>query len=523
MSTRTPVFKDHPIAALVVICLSVFVISVDATIVNVALPTLSRELDADTAQLQWIVDAYTLVMAGLMLSAGSLSDRFGRRGWLSAGLALFAITSAFAAQVNSADALIAARAAMGVGAAVIFPTTLSLITNIFTDPGKRAKAIGLWAAMVGVGVAAGPISGGWLLEHFSWGSVFMVNVPVAAAAIIGGVLFVPTSRDPAAPPVDVPGLILSSIGITALVYTVIEAPNWGWGGAHTAAGFAVSVVVLAVFALWERRTPHPMLDVSVFFNRRFSGGSLAVTAGFLTLFGFIFVITQYFQFIKGYSAFETGVRLLPVAISIAVASIVGPRIVERVGTTAVVTGGLATFAAGLAWASTADEATPYIQIALQMVLLGGGLGLTTAPATESIMGSLSADKAGVGSAVNDTTRELGGTLGVAIVGSVFASIYSSRLSGSTALASLPAEARVTMERSMAAAQRVIGQLPQGVVSDVRAAVNTAFLDGLQMGSLVSAGIALGAAFIVAWLLPARPNRQSAPAVTEQAQSEELSA
>jgi EmrB/QacA subfamily drug resistance transporter len=519
MSTRTSVFKGHPIAALVFICLSVFVISVDATIVNVALPTLSRELDADTAQLQWIVDAYTLVMAGLMLSAGSLSDRFGRRGWLSLGLALFAITSAVAAQVNTADGLIAARAAMGVGAAVIFPTTLSLITNIFTDPVKRAKAIGLWAAMVGVGVAAGPISGGWLLEHFSWGSVFMVNVPVAAVAIAGGILFVPTSRDPAAPPVDMPGLILSSIGITALVYTVIEAPNWGWRSAHTAAGFGVSVGVLAAFALWERRTPHPMLDVSVFVNRRFSGGSLAVTAGFLTLFGFIFVITQYFQFIKGYTAFETGVRLLPVAISIAVASIVGPRIVERIGTTAVVAGGLVMFAAGLAWASTADAATPYIQIALQMLLLGGGLGLTTAPATESIMGSLSADKAGVGSAVNDTTRELGGTLGVAIVGSVFASIYSSRLSDSAALANLPADARATMERSMAAAQRVIAALPQGVVPDVRAAVNTAFLDGLQIGSLVSAGIALTAAVIVAWLLPARARQ----AATDQAEPEAVSA
>jgi EmrB/QacA subfamily drug resistance transporter len=519
MSIRTPIFRDHPIAALVFICVSVFVISVDATIVNVALPTLSRELDADTAQLQWIVDAYTLVMAGLMLSAGSLSDRFGRRGWLSAGLALFAITSAVAAQVSSADALIAARAAMGVGAAVIFPTTLSLITNIFTDPVKRAKAIGLWAAMVGVGVAAGPITGGWLLEHFSWGSVFLVNVPVAAVAIIGGWLFVPTSRDPAAPPVDVPGLILSSIGITALVYTVIEAPNWGWRSAHTAAGFALSVGVLAAFALWERRTPHPMLDVTVFFNRRFSGGSLAVTAGFLTLFGFIFVITQYFQFIKGYTAFETGVRLLPVAISIAVASIVGPRMVERIGTTVVVAGGLVTFAAGLAWASTADASTPYLQIAAQMVLLGGGLGLTTAPATESIMGSLSADKAGVGSAVNDTTRELGGTLGVAIVGSVFASIYTARLGGDSVVAALPAQVRETMERSMAAAQQVIGQLPYGMVPDVRAAVNTAFLDGLQIGSLVSAGIALGAAIIVAWLLPARARQ----AATETVQAEEVCA
>jgi predicted MFS family arabinose efflux permease len=283
--------------------------------------------------------------------------------------------------VNSADALIAARAAMGVGAAVIFPTTLSLITNIFADPIKRAKAIGLWAAMVGVGVAAGPITGGWLLEHFWWGSIFMVNVPVAVVAIVGGVLFIPTSRDPAAPRVDVPGLFLSAIGITALVYTVIEAPTWGGGSGRTAAGFALAIVVLAGFGMWEWRSSHPMLDVSVFANRRFSGGSLAVTAGFLTLFGFIFVITQYFQFIKSYSAFETGVRLLPVAASIVVGSVLGPRLVEKIGTTAVVASGLAIFAAGLAWASTADAATPYLEIAAQMVLLGGGLGLTTGPAS----------------------------------------------------------------------------------------------------------------------------------------------
>jgi MFS family permease len=234
MRTRIHVNGAHPVAALAVICLSVFVISVDATIVNVALPTLSRELDADTAQLQRIVDAYTLVMSGLLLSAGSLSDRYGRRGWLSGGLAAFAVTSAIAAQVHSADALIAARAAMGIGAAVIFPTTLSLITNIFADPTARAKAIGLWAAMVGVGVAAGPITGGYLLEHFSWGAIFLVNVPVAVVAIVGGILFVPTSRDPAAPAIDIPGLVLSAVGIIALVYTVIEAPTWGWASANAA-------------------------------------------------------------------------------------------------------------------------------------------------------------------------------------------------------------------------------------------------------------------------------------------------
>jgi len=513
-----PVFRNHPIPALAVICLGVFVISVDATIVNVALPTLSRELHADTAQLQWIVDAYTLVMSGLLLSAGSFSDRFGRRGWLSSGLALFAITSGIAAQVHSADQLIAARAAMGVGAAVIFPTTLGLITNIFTDPVPRAKAIGLWAAMVGVGVAVGPISGGWLLEHFWWGSIFMVNIPIAAVAIVGSRLFVPTSRDPAAPRVDIPGLILSAAGITALVYTVIEAPSWGWASGRAAVGFALAAILLAGFALWERRSTHPMLDVSVFLSRRFSGGSLAVTAGFLTLFGFIFVITQYFQFIKEYSAFQTGVRLLPVAGSIALASILGPRLVERVGTTAVVAAGLMVFAAGLAWASTVDEATSYSEIAIQMVLLGGGLGLTTAPATEAIMGSLSADKAGVGSAVNDTTRELGGTLGVAIVGSVFASVYSGRLGSASALAGLPADVRSAMQRSMAVAHNVVGHMPTGQIADVREAVNHAFLDGLQVGSLVCAAIAVAAAVIVAALLPARAQHSAATKIPALAES-----
>ncbi|WP_373138143.1 DHA2 family efflux MFS transporter permease subunit [Mycobacterium marinum] len=510
-----PVFRDHPIPALAAICLSVFVISVDATIVNVALPTLSRELEADTAQLQWIVDAYTLVMSGLLLSAGSLSDRYGRRGWLSAGLILFALTSAIAAQVNSADTLIAARAAMGVGAAVIFPTTLGLITNIFTDPVPRAKAIGLWTAMVGVGVAVGPITGGWLLEHFSWGSIFLVNVPIAVAAMAGAILFVPTSRDPAAPRVDVPGLMLSAVGITALVYTIIEAPNWGWTSTRASGGFIAAAIVLVGFALWERRSSHPMLDVSVFANRRFSGGSLAVTAGFLALFGFIFVITQYFQFIKDYTALQTGVRLLPVALSIALAAILGPRLVERVGTTAVVASGLAVFAAALAWASTADATTPYTQIALQMLLLGGGLGLTTAPATEAIMGSLPADRAGVGSAVNDTTRELGGTLGVAIAGSVFASVYSGQLGSASALAALPSDVRSAMKGSMAVAHKVIDQLPAGPAAGIRDAVNHAFLDGLQVATLVCAGIALAAAIVVGWLLPARAG-QPTPAQTEPA-------
>ena len=429
MSTypRLPVFRDRRIAALIVICLSVFVISVDATIVNVALPTLSRELDADTAQLQWIVDAYTLVMAGLLLSAGSLSDRYGRRGWLSSGLAVFAITSAVAAQVNTADGLIAARAAMGIGAAVIFPTTLALITNIFTDAVSRAKAIGLWAAMVGVGVAAGPITGGWLLEHFAWGAIFWVNIPVAVAAIVGGWLFVPTSRDPATPPVDVGGLILSSIGVTALVYSVIEAPDWGWGSARTVIGFAVAAIVLVTFALGSTVAP---IRCSTCRCSRTVGSPAAASPS---------PQASSPCSASSSSSPSTSNSSSPTAHSRPVSGCCQSLCPSHWAAPSVPASsnasvppwssaaGLAMFAAGLAWASTADAATPYAVIAMQMVLLGGGLGLTTAPATEAIMGSLSADKAGVGSAVNDTTRELGGTLGVAIVGSVFASVYSGRL------------------------------------------------------------------------------------------------
>jgi EmrB/QacA subfamily drug resistance transporter len=490
-------------AALATICLSIFVLSVDGTIVNVALPTLARQLHATNSQLQWIADAYTLVFAGLLLAAGSIGDRYGRRGTLAGGLVLFAAASAIASQAGSASELIAARAAMGVGAALVFPTTLALLTNIFPAGPERAKAIGLWAAMTGAGVATGPIIGGWLLEHFAWGSVFLVNLPVAAAAIIAGRLFVPTSKDPSTPAIDIGGVVLSVAGITAIIFTVIEASGWGWGSSRTWGGFTIGAIILAAFAVWERRQVNPMLDLRVFTNRRFSGASLAVTASYFSLFGFIFLVTQYFQIVKAYSAFGTGVRLLPVAVSIALASMLGPRLAARAGTTIVVAGGLGLFAAGLAWASSASAATSYGEIALQMLCLGGGIGLTTGPATESIMGSLSVDKAGVGSAVNDTTRELGATLGVAVVGSVFTSIYAHQLARQSAVAGLSASARATSARSLAAAYQVAGHLPPAAARQVIGAANHAFLAGLRAGSLVSAGVAAAAALAVIALLPAR--------------------
>jgi EmrB/QacA subfamily drug resistance transporter len=489
-------------AILAVVSLAVFVTVLDGTIVNVALPTLSRELDASTSELQWIVDAYLLVFTGLLLAAGGLGDRYGRKRALIVGLVAFGVTSVFAGLAGSADTLIVGRALMGVGAALIFPATLATLTNAFTDPGERAKAIGVWSAVSGVAVAAGPIVGGWLLEHFWWGSVFFVNVPVVIVVLVATVAIVPESREAGAPALDWRGLVLSVAAIGALVFTIIEAPKWGWLSPETLVGFGASAALLAGFVRWELRVEHPMLPVRIFRNRRFTAASGSITAAFFALFGFIFLITQYFQVIRGYSPLEAGIRTLPVACSIAIAAVLAPRVVHRIGTTKVVSTGLVLMAAGFLWVSTASAATPYLEIVGQMILLGVGLGCTTAPATESIMGSVSLDKAGIGSAVNDTTRELGGTLGVAIVGSVFSSVYANALGGGRVFATLPPDAQKVTEDSVGAAQVVATKLGASAPAYL-AEVSDAFLAGLAVACLVVAGVALAGAFVAWRFLPAR--------------------
>ena len=489
-------------AILAVLCLAVFVTVLDGTIVNVALPTLAVELGASTRQLQWIVDAYLLVFTGLLLAAGGVGDRYGRRGILLVGLVVFGATSAFAGSAGSPNELILGRALMGIGAAMIFPATLAILTNVFRDPVERAKAIGVWSAVSGVAVAAGPITGGWLLERFWWGSVFYVNVPVVIVAVAATVWLVPESKEHDAPRLDLAGIGLSIAAITALVLTIIEAPEWGWTSPATAGGFAVAAALLAVFVRWELRTEHPMLPVRIFRNRRFSAASVSITSAFFALFGFIFLVTQYFQLIQGYSPFEAGVRTLPVAFSIAISSVMAPRVVERVGTTRVVVTGLGLMAVAFTWISTVSATTSYTEIVGQMILLGSGLGLTTAPATESIMGSLSADKAGVGSAVNDTTRELGGTLGVAVVGSVFSSVYIAALDDSEVVAALPDEVRVLTEESVGAASVVAPDLgPQAPA--YLAEVSDAFISGFGVACLVVAGVAAAGAAFAGRFLPAR--------------------
>src|SRR5436305_725219 len=433
--------------------LAAFAINLDTTIVNVALPSLVRELHASRSQLQWIVDAYSLVFAALLLAAGSMSDRVGRKGVLLTGLAVFGLASAAGGLMSTPGQLIVARCVMGLGAALIFPATLSLISNVFVERAERARAIGLWGASAGVAVALGPIVGGWLLEHFSWTSIFFAMAPVAAAGAALVALAVPTSRDPRAPSADPPGLVLSTAAMAVLIYTIIEAPNHGWSSARSIAGFAVAVALFATFIAWERRTPEPLLDLGLFRNLRFTAASGSVTVVFFSLAGFIFLITQYFQFFKGYGPLSTGVHLLPVATSVGVMSVLGTRLAVRSSTKLVVTGGLVALAAFFAWVSMASTETSYLEIAAQMILGGSGMGLVSAPATEAIMGVVPKAKAGVGSAVNDATRLLGATLGVAVIGSVYASLYADKLTSGLP-ASLPGKLAGQAHDSVGAALAV---------------------------------------------------------------------
>ena len=471
-------------------------------------PPWCGELHATTTELQWVVDSYNLVFAALLLTFGSLSDRFGRRRLLLAGLAVVGAASLAGGFTTDPAQLIAARAVMGLGAAMTFPATLSLISNVFTERKERACAIGLWGAVGGVAIAMGPIVGGWLLEQFSWGSIFIAMAPVAAAAAILAALAVPASKAPEAAAADIPGLVLSSATMALLVFTIIEAPAYGWGAVRSVAGFAASTVLLAAFIVRERRALYPMLDVRLFGNPRFSGASAAVTVSFFTLFGFIFLITQYMQFVRGYGPLSTGVRLLPVALSVGAGSVAGTQLAVRAGTKLIVTTGLVAMAAFYAWVAAVTTATTsYGIIAAQMVVYGLGLGLTSAPATESVMGAVSRARAGVGSAVNDSTRLVGGTLGVAVIGSIYASVYGSRLTA-TLPASVPGPVAAIAHQSVGAAYVAAGKiaaLGHPVLGQaLQHASASAFLRGLTVGCIVAGAAAAVGALLAVLLLPAQP-------------------
>ena len=410
-----------------VLCVSLLVIGLDNTILNVALPTLVRDLHASTSQLQWMVDAYVLVFAGLLLTTGSLSDRYGRRYALAIGLVVFGIGSMLSAFAGSANTLIATRALMGIGGALIMPSTLSILTNVFPAE-ERGRAIGIWAGVSGLGIAIGPIVGGWLLSHFWWGSVFLVNVPVVIFALIAGRLIVPNSKDPSPNALDPVGAVLSIVGLVSLVYGIIEAPSHGWTSPQTLGTLAFAAVVLAAFAIWELRSDHPMLDVTFFENRRFTAANISIVLVFFALFGSLFFLTQYLQFVLGYSALEAGVRVAPLALVLMIGgadrrSADGARRQQGPGR-----GGDGDWSRrGCGSWARCRSTSGYAHVVIALLILGLGMGTAMVPATESIMGSLPLAKAGVGSAMNDTTRQVGGALGVAILGSIFASSYAAHI------------------------------------------------------------------------------------------------
>ena len=413
-------------AVLGVLILALFGISLDNTVLTIALPTLARELSASASELQWMVDAYVLVFAGLLLFAGAVSDRYGRKRTLVLGLALFGIGSALAPLVTTATQLIALRAFMGFGAAFTMPSTLSIIADIF-DADERPKAIAAWSSIAAVGIVAGPLIGGWLLESFAWPSVFVVNVPFVVVGIAATLIFVPESRAPGRVPLDAVGATLSVVGLVTLVFAIIEAPGRGIGDPSIVAASVLAVAALAAFVLHERRTEHPMLDVGLFRDRGFTAAAVSIALVFFALNGALFFITQYLQGVLGLSTMQAGLRFLPIAFGVMGASAVSALLTARLGAQATTALGLLVAACGLAILAflRVDSGDPFVS--LEMIVIAGGIGLAMTPATDTIMGALPAARFGVGSAVNDTTREVGGALGVAILGSLFAGAYTASM------------------------------------------------------------------------------------------------
>jgi EmrB/QacA subfamily drug resistance transporter len=519
METRTGTVRPSTGTAdrrwwiLAVLCLSVLLVVVDNTIVNVALPTISRDLNASTSALQWVVDAYTVSFAGLLLLGGNLGDRLGRRRLLQLGLLLFGLFSVGAALSRDAGELIAARALMGLAASMVFPATLAILNSVFTVARERVIAIGVWSAVSGLAVAIGPVSGGALLRHFSWSSVFYVSVPVAVIALIAGRLLLPESRDPDAGRFDPLGAILSAAGIALLTWSIIEAPQHGWGSFPTVGGLLGSLVILSGFAWWQAQRPDPMLDVRLFRDPRFSAASAAISLAFFGLFGFIFMITQFFQVVRGFDPLGAGLATLPFAFITAGFSPAAMILMRRFGTKLVVAAGLAMMSAGFMVASTTAVGSPYWgKIIISMALMAAGLGLTTGPATHAIMGALPPGKAGAGSAVNDTTREVGGTLGVAIVGSVLNSVYGTQvLAGLTALGATASVGHLAGQ-SVVAGMDVAAGFPAPLRAAAASAVRSAFMAGLHRGSLVAAGATLAGALVALAFVPSRPPREADPAL-----------
>jgi EmrB/QacA subfamily drug resistance transporter len=479
-----------------VLCLSLVMVVVANASLNVALPTLVKDLHASSSALQWIVDAYSLVFAGLLLTAGALGDRYGRRLALNGGLLIFGAASGLAAFAGSSGQLIAARAAMGIGAALVMPATLSVLAHVF-PPEERKRAVAIWAGFAGVGAALGGVISGWLLQHFWWGSIFLTNVFVVAVALVAGAILIPSARDDREPSLDPVGALLSIAGLGALIYAIIEAPTHGWLSIETVGAFWIAMLILVAFARWELRTPEPMLDLRFFRNPQFAAATSTITLIFFVMFGMIFILTQYLQSVLGYSPLQAGVRMLPWAVVYMISAPRSARLVERFGQRLVVSSGLTVVAMGLGLLALSGIHANYPLLALSLVVTAAGMGMVTAPSTGAIIASLPLNKAGVGSAVNDTTRELGGALGVAVIGSVLASIYRSDVARH--ITSLPPSARAARS-SLGAALQTAATLPGRDGPALAHTARQAYVHAFDITMLVAVGVALLASVLVSWVL-----------------------
>jgi len=490
---------------LAVLCVPLLIVSLDNTVLNVALPTLVRDLHASDSELQWIVDAYVLVFGGLMLVSGSVADRVGRKRTFLAGLAVFATCSTWAAFSNSSGMLIAARASMGLGATLIMPATLAIITNTFTDRGERQRALGIWAGTTGAGVALGPIVGGLLLAHFAWGSVFLINVPIALLGLGAGIPCVPNSRNEHAQRLDFAGSVLSILGLGLVLWAVIEAPVHGWTSAQVLVTGAAGIAALASFVGWESRSSHPMLKLRFFRQAGFSGAVLSTATMTFALMGMLFVLTQFLQFQLGYSALQAGVRMLPAAGAIAVVAPLSAIVVRRLGTKFTVALGLAVVAGGLWQISGATVTTTYSGVVAGAIMIGVGAGLVMPASTASLMGTLPLDHTGVGSATNGTFLNIGGALGVAVLGSIMASRYQHQLAAGAAVHSLPAAARQTALGSLGAALELATHVGGLLGTALAASARAAFMSGMGLALEIAAGVVLGGVLLALSVLPRRPS------------------
>jgi EmrB/QacA subfamily drug resistance transporter len=493
----------HRYLVLVVLCVTLLLTSLDNTVLNVALPSIVRDLGASAGQLQWIVDAYAVTFAGLLLVMGSLGDRLGRKWVFEAGLVVFAVGSLGAAFSPTTQWLTFSRAVMGVGAAALMPCTLSILTNVFTAPHDRAKAIGIWSATAGIGVAIGPIIGGLLLSNYWWGSVFLVNVPIASIGLVAAAIWVPNSKDKTPHATDIPGALLATSGFALLLWGIIAAPTRSWSDPIVVVSLLAAAALLVGFVIYERHSPDPMLPMHFFSDRRYSAAIGALALTLFALLGMFFLLTQYLQFALGYSPLATGVRIAPLAAVILIAAPASVWLVHKLGTKSVVSFGLLLIAIGLGLLSRTTIHTTYAQCLPWFILIGTGVGLALAPSTESVMGSVPTARAGVGSATSDSAMQVGGALGVAILGTVLAMGYKAMLSPLLASYHAPTAVKSVILSSLGGANAVAAHLPSQAHAKLVNSATRAFINGMDQGLLIACIVVAVAGAVVLIALPGR--------------------